>query len=202
MYKYPKALVELIEILSQLPTVGPRSAARIAIHLASKRTDLLSSLATIAGSTENNIGKCNICNTLVEAGLEKCSICSDSRRDHLLMVVESIMEMQLIEEGGSYRGYYFLLGGLVSPLKGVTLETLGVTKLADRVVSGNFMEVILALPPSVEGDTTSLMLKDLLLKQNNEIKLSRLGRGIPSGAQLEYLDPQTLKHSISSKVEF
>lgn len=202
MYTYPKALNSLIEILSQLPSVGPKSAVRIAITLASRRTDLLESLANSAEKAATDIKKCNICNSLVDSDQEICNVCSDSGREKNLMIVESVIEMQVIENERAYRGYYHILGGLVSPMRGQTLESLGVEKIVDRIQSEGFSEIILAMPPSVEGDTTALMLKEFISNSVKDLNFSRLGRGIPTGAQLEYLDPQTLKHSITNKSAF
>ena len=176
----------LIQLMSKLPGLGPRSARRAALALLKKRDTLLEPLAGAMQDAARAIRDCEICGNLDTTS--PCGICSDSRRDgHILCVVEDVADLWALERAGVFRGRYHVLGGALSALDGVTPDKLNVAGLTARTQSG-VDEVILAMNATVEGQTTAHYLMDLL----TDVKVTRLAHGVPVGGELDYLDEGTL----------
>jgi recombination protein RecR len=183
----------LIQLLSKLPGLGPRSARRAALALLKKRDTLLEPLADALREAADAILACEVCGNLDTQS--PCAICSDSRRDsHVLCVVEDVADLWALERAGVFRGRYHVLGGALSALDGVTPERLNVAKLLERVKQG-IDEVILAMNATVEGQTTAHYLMDLL----GDMKVTRLAHGVPVGGELDYLDEGTLSAAFKAR---
>jgi recombination protein RecR len=183
----------LIQLLSKLPGLGPRSARRAALALLKKRDTLLEPLADSLREAADAILSCEVCGNLDTQS--PCAICSDPRRDsHLLCVVEDVADLWALERAGVFRGRYHVLGGALSALDGITPERLNVTQLLERVKL-NVDEVILAMNATVEGQTTAHYLMDLL----GDMKVTRLAHGVPVGGELDYLDEGTLSAAFKAR---
>ena len=183
----------LIQLLSKLPGLGPRSARRAALALLKKRDTLLEPLADALREAADAILTCEVCGNLDTQS--PCAICSDTRRDsHVLCVVEDVADLWALERAGVFRGRYHVLGGALSALDGVTPERLNVAKLLERVKQG-VDEVILAMNATVEGQTTAHYLMDLL----GDMKVTRLAHGVPVGGELDYLDEGTLSAAFKAR---
>jgi recombination protein RecR len=185
----------LIQLLSKLPGLGPRSARRAALALLKKRDTLLEPLANAMTEAAAAIKPCEICGNLDTRS--PCAICSDNRRDgHVLCVVEDVADLWALERAGVFRGRYHVLGGALSALDGITPEKLNVGSLVERVKNG-VDEVILAMNATVEGQTTAHYLMDLL----TNVKVTRLAHGVPVGGELDYLDEGTLSAAFRARRE-
>jgi recombination protein RecR len=183
----------LIQLLSKLPGLGPRSARRAALALLKKRDTLLEPLAASLREAADAILTCQVCGNLDTQS--PCAICSDSRRDpHILCVVEDVADLWALERAGVFRGRYHVLGGALSALDGVTPDRLNVGGLLERVKQ-NVEEVILAMNATVEGQTTAHYLMDLL----GDMKVTRLAHGVPVGGELDYLDEGTLSAAFKAR---
>jgi recombination protein RecR len=183
----------LIQLLSKLPGLGPRSARRAALALLKKRDTLLEPLAESLREAADAILSCEICGNLDTQS--PCVICSDPRRDpHLLCVVEDVADLWALERAGVFRGRYHVLGGALSALDGITPERLSVAPLLERVKT-DIDEVILAMNATVEGQTTAHYLMDML----GDIKVTRLAHGVPVGGELDYLDEGTLSAAFKAR---
>jgi recombination protein RecR len=183
----------LIQLLSKLPGLGPRSARRAALALLKKRDALLMPLSDALRDAAEAILTCEICGNLDT--VSPCAICADTRRDpHLLCVVEDVADLWALERAGVFRGRYHVLGGALSALDGVTPERLHVAGLLERVKDG-VEEVILAMNATVEGQTTAHYLMDLL----GDVKVTRLAHGVPVGGELDYLDEGTLSAAFKAR---
>src|SRR5215469_796231 len=185
----------LIQLLSKLPGLGPRSARRAALALLKKRDTLLEPLADSLREAADAILTCEVCGNLDTQS--PCAICSDGRRDsHILCVVEDVADLWALERAGVFRGRYHVLGGALSALDGVTPEKLNLSTLLDRV-KGGVEEVILAMNATVEGQTTAQYLVDAL--QPSGVKVTRLAHGVPVGGELDYLDEGTLSAAFKAR---
>jgi recombination protein RecR len=185
----------LIQLLSKLPGLGPRSARRAALALLKKRDTLLEPLAAAMTDAAAAIKPCEVCGNLDTKS--PCAICSDGRRDsHILCVVEDVADLWALERAGVFRGRYHVLGGALSALDGITPDKLNVGPLAERVAKG-VDEVILAMNATVEGQTTAHYLMDLL----TNVKVTRLAHGVPVGGELDYLDEGTLSAAFRARRE-
>lgn len=183
----------LIQLLSKLPGLGPRSARRAALALLKKRDTLLEPLSDALREAADAILSCEVCGNLDTQS--PCAICSDPRRDpHILCVVEDVADLWALERASVFRGRYHVLGGALSALDGVTPERLNVSKLLERVTQG-VDEVILAMNATVEGQTTAHYLMDIL----GDIKVTRLAHGVPVGGELDYLDEGTLSAAFKAR---
>jgi recombination protein RecR len=186
----------LIQLLSKLPGLGPRSARRAALALLKKRDTLLEPLAEAMLGAARAIKPCALCGNLDTTS--PCAICADPRRDgHILCVVEDVADLWALERAGVFRGRYHVLGGALSALDGVTPEKLNVQSLADRISgeASGIDEVILAMNATVEGQTTAHYLMDLL----TGVKVTRLAHGVPVGGELDYLDEGTLSAAFKAR---
>jgi recombination protein RecR len=183
----------LIQLLSKLPGLGPRSARRAALALLKKREVLLEPLGLAMRDAAAAIKTCEVCGNLDTSS--PCSLCNDPRRDaHVLCVVEDVADLWALERASVFRGKYHVLGGALSALDGITPEKLNMAPLIARVRDG-VEEVILAMNATVEGQTTAHYLMDLL----TGVKVTRLAHGVPVGGELDYLDEGTLSHAFKAR---
>ena len=192
---YPDSLKKLISQFSTLPGIGKKTAERLSIYMLNANKDKIINFTLALDGMKDSIEVCEICFCFIED--DNCHICNDIHRDSsLICVVKDPTDIFLIEKSG-FKGKYHVLGGLISPLDGVTPESLNIDTLLERLKSTK--EIIMAIDPSSEGDITILYLSEIIKKHN--IKMSRLARGIPVGTSLEYIDEVTLTHSINDRVE-
>lgn len=185
--------------LQRLPGVGKRTALRLAMHILKMEVESANSLASSISRFRNEIRHCSCCNNLSDN--ELCPICSDTRRDRsTVCVVEQVQDLMSIENTGQYRGLYHVLGGVISPMQGVGPSDLKIDLLADRLLTGEVKEVIIAISTSVEGETTLFYLLNRL-KAYPDIKVSTIARGIGFGDELEYVDELTITHALKNRRE-
>ena len=191
--KHSHNLLKLIDALRALPGVGPKTAQRMAFHLLQEGRPGARALAQALATALDSVRRCRRCRMLTDD--ELCSICSAPQRDHsLLCVVESPADVVAVELSGSYRGYYFVLMGHLSPLDGVGPEELGARELVALLAEGEVQELILATNPTVEGEATAHYLRELALARG--IRATRIAHGVPMGGELEYVDGGTLAHAL------
>jgi len=193
--KLGRSLDGLVDALKRLPGIGPRSAQRIAFHLLQHERDLALVLGQALLTAVERVGRCARCNTLTE--LEICETCADPRRDpSLLCVVESPADQIVIEQSLAYSGMYFVLLGRLSPLDGVGPKEIELDELAARTRDGVVRELIVATSFTPEGDATAHFISEMVRAQNAQIKVTRLARGVPAGAELEYTDVNTIAQAM------
>lgn len=194
------ALDELGALLSKLPGLGSKSAARIAFHLVNSPEGYNRILAEKIAKIQEVIHPCPVCGSYTED--EICAICSDPSRDsETLCIVEQPADVISIQRAGIYNGLFHVLGGAINPLAGIGPEDLSFSALSRRIAEGNFKEVIIATNPTEEGDTTALYIRRLLADYPG-LSLTRLASGLPVGGDLEYADRTTLTHSLRGRVKF
>lgn len=187
---------QLIESLRILPGVGPKSAQRMSYYLLERNRAGGKNLAYALTEALEKVGNCDLCRTLTEE--ETCNICNSAKRDHSqLCVVETPADVLSIEQAGIYQGLYFVLLGRLSPIDGISPKELGLDKLKERLGEGDVSEIILATNPTVEGEVTAHYLQQMAQEQN--IQVTRLAQGLPTGSELEYLDSMTLQHAFSNR---
>ena len=195
---YPDLLTTLIEYFKKLPGIGERTAERYALALINLQKEELSDFSECIKKIKTTLKTCEICGHLTDNQI--CSICADSARNHnLICVVEDYKSIFMFEKTGKYDGTYHVLGGLISPIDGVNPDDLNILELVKRCKKLKNVEVIIALKPTIEGDTTTLYLKKILANEN--IKISRLSYGIPMGAEIDYLDVLTLERALYDRKE-
>lgn len=193
-------LQETVDALSQLPGIGKKSALRLALHLIKKqKEDVLQEFVAPIKKMVEQIQFCAVCHNLSDQ--EKCSICLErTQKAETICIVESIRDVMAIEDTGQYRGLYHVLGGVISPLDGVNPEDLNIESLVARLMEVPVKEIIMAISPTIEGETTiyyiSKKLKDM------DVKISQLARGISFGGELEYADELTLGRSIATRTTY
>jgi recombination protein RecR len=186
----------LIALLAKLPGLGPRSARRAALALLKRREQLLEPLSAALSDAKAKVRACGVCGALDSR--DPCSVCSDQERDQgLICVVEEVGALWAMERGGAYKGLYHVLGGLLSALDGVGPETLRVRELLARTNGGAVREVILALPATVDGATTSHYLAERLAPSG--VALTVLARGLPVGGELDWLDDGTIAQALRAR---
>lgn len=194
----PSSLLRLISELKKLPSIGEKSALRIVLSLLRKNKEELLTISNAFKDAYDKIVICKNCFNLAENDL--CEICQDETRDKkTICVVEDIGDLIAIEKSGHYKGLYHILGGLVSPAKYVKFEDLTILQLKNRVLSDKITELILALNPTIEGEATSLYIKDYLKETN--VRITRIAFGIPMGSDIEYLDEITMAVSLMGRKE-
>jgi len=195
MSSLPKTLEKIIDFLSSLPGIGKKTAQRLGMYMIRMDDDFISDFSAALLDMKNNIYSCPKCNNFCES--ESCNICSDSTRDSsMICIVENPSDIMLFDNTG-FSGFFHVLGGLLSPLDGISPEDLSIDSLLNRL--DDIDEIIIAIGTSVEAETTSLYLVNLLKSYN--IKISRLSQGLPVGGHLEYIDEATLEKSFLERVE-
>ncbi len=198
--EYTSLILEnAVNELAKLPGVGQRTALRFALHLLKQNEDNTLQLAKSLVDLVNEIKHCKRCNNLSDNDL--CSICANPQRQNdTICVVENIREVMAIESTNQYKGLYHVLGGVISPIEGIGVGDIAIEHLIKRVEQENVKEIILALPTTMEGDTTSFYINKLLEPYN--IKISAIARGVAIGDKIEYADEQTLARSILNRRDF
>ena len=192
-------LRELVDALRCLPGVGARTAQRMAFHLLEHDRQGGERLANVMTAAMHNIQHCERCRTLTEQ--TTCRLCSNPARDaSLLCVVEHPSDVVAIEQATAYRGYYFVLGGRLSPLDGIGPEDIGLDILEQRMDEGSVQELILATNPTVEGEVTAHYISELAAKR--KVATSRIAHGVPMGSELEYVDSGTLSHAFEGRRKY
>lgn len=193
---YPQIIKKLIEHFQKLPSVGPKTAERYVFYLLKNNDINIYDFAKNLANLRKDLTICRKCLAVSEENI--CSICSDSKRDTgTLCLVTNTQEMLSMENTHRYNGLYFILGGLINTIDNIGPEKLNIKLLLQRLKNDNIREIILAFSPTLEGETTVLYLKKLL--ENYNIKLSRLARGLPAGASLEYADEITLSEALKHR---
>jgi recombination protein RecR len=196
----PAPIQNLINALSRLPGIGPKTASRLTFFLLSTPEDLAKDLAEALQALKTGTGKCQVCFNITNAGRIECEICASQERDTgIICVVEEPLDVWALERTGGYLGRYHVLHGAMSPIEGVGPEDLTIRELLDRVQAGSVKEIILATNPSMEGDATAMYLGQRLAPFN--IRVTRLARGLPVGGDLEYADQSTLLRALSGRQE-
>ena len=191
-----KALVRLEESLAKLPSIGKRSAERMAFAMLEMDEEDLNEFSDAIRELKSKIHLCPICGNITED--DKCSICADESRDQTtLMVVSSPKDVMAFENAEEYHGLYHVLGGTISLSKGKGIDDLNIPSLLDRVDEGNIKEIIIATNPTVDGETTALYLAKLL--ENKNVNVTRLAYGLPMGGNLDYADALTLAKAIEGR---
>lgn len=186
----------MVGLLSRLPGIGRKSAARIAFHLLKADGQYAEALSSGIAGLRDRVRFCSRCGAYTEE--DPCGICTSASRDHsILCIVEQPQDVMTIEASREYHGLYHVLGGLISPLDGIGPEVLRLDRMLDRVRSLQVREVVIATNPTVEGDTTALYVKKIL--DGTGVRVSRLATGIPVGGDLEYADRLTLARSFRGR---
>ena len=198
--EYPSKLLEnAVNEIAQLPGIGKRTALRLALHLLKQPKENTLELASALNDLREHINFCSSCHNL--SALPLCEICSNPARDgSLLCVVEDIRDVIAIENTGQYKGYYHVLGGIISPIDGIGPQDLNLDSLENKVKEGTIKEIIFALSATMEADTTNFYLYKILSPYT--VKTSAIARGIPVGDELEYTDEVTLGRSILKRVPY
>ncbi|MCF7795076.1 recombination mediator RecR [Patescibacteria group bacterium] len=191
--KHPKTIAKLIEHFQKLPSVGPKTAERYVFSLLKKPSPELADFAHNLSQLKTSIKTCNYCQAISETN--PCEICSNKNRDRsVLCIMANTQEMISLENTHKYNGLYYILNNLINAIENQGPENLNVKKLLERVKEEKFTEVILALSPTLEGETTLMYLSKILKEEG--VKVSRLARGLPLGSSLEYTDEVTLSQSL------
>ena len=194
-----KLIEEAVAAFAALPGIGKKTALRLVLHLIDQETAVSEQFADAILRLRQNIRHCDICHNLSDEKI--CVICADPRRKrNLICVVETIRDVMAIEDTGQYRGLYHVLGGVISPLEGIRPDDLTIDHLLERAVDEEVEEVILAINPSIEGDTTSFYISKKL--KDRDVKISTIARGVSFGGELEYADELTLGRSIIGRVPY
>lgn len=196
----PEPIQNLVNALSRLPGIGPKTASRLAFYLLHAPEDIGRDLAEALVHLKADTTYCQTCFNITVAGRTECEICASASRDHrLICVVEEPLDVLALERTGSYLGCYHVLHGALSPIEGIGPDNLKIKELLVRVRAGGIQEIILATNPSMEGDYTAAYLRQQL--QPFGMRLTRLARGLPVGGDLEYADQSTLLRALSGRQE-
>lgn len=192
-------LKDVVGELSKLPGIGRRTALRLAIHILKMEPESVGDMTRSIDRFRNEVKYCTICNNLSDEDV--CPICADRERDHsTICVVEQVADVLSIENTHQYRGLYHVLGGVISPMQGISPSDLKIDLLLDRIAGGGVREVILAISTSVEGETTLFYLMNRL-RQFEGVKVTSIARGIGFGDELEYVDELTITHALRNRRE-
>jgi len=193
----PASVNRLIEELSKLPSIGPKTAERLTFYLLRSRDE--QALASALSGLKDGLGKCEVCRTYTDNGI--CVTCADPTRDRaVIAVVSAPLDIVAMERAGNFRGTYHVLHGVISPIDGMGPEQLEIESLMSRVKETKPTEIILATNPNLEGETTALFLVKRL--EPYKIKITRLAHGLPVGGDLEYADQVTLGRALDNRREF
>jgi recombination protein RecR len=197
MVKTSQSISSLIDELTKMPGIGPKSAQRLAFYILKISEQEAVSLSEAIKAVKEKVRRCSLCFNLTEEDV--CAICRDENRDgSTICVVEEANDILALEKTGEYRGLYHVLGGALSPLDGVSPDDLNIKELLDRLSRGA-KEIILATNPNVEGEATALYLVKLIRPLG--VRITRMARGLPVGGDLEYADQATLSRALEDRVE-
>ena len=194
-----KLIEKAVEAFSGLPGIGRKTALRLVLHLLKQDKSVTEQFAAALVAMREGIRECQVCHNISDEAI--CQVCSDARRDRTLVcVVENIRDLMAIEDTGQYRGLYHVLGGIISPVEGVGPGDLHIDTLLERVQQGAIREVIMAISPTIEGETTVYYLAKKL--QPLDVSVSAIARGVSFGGDLEYADELTLGRSIVARIPY
>ncbi len=194
-----KLIAEAVQAFASLPSIGKKTALRLVLHLINQDKNVTEDIAKALVNMRRNIRQCSVCHNISDA--EVCAICSDKRRDHsIICVVESIRDVMAIEDTGQFRGVYHVLGGVISPIEGIGPSDLTIDALRERAQGEAVKEIIMAISPTIEGDTTIFYISKKL--NDTDVKVSTIARGVSFGGELEYADELTLGRSIMARVPY
>jgi recombination protein RecR len=190
----------MIDALSRLPGIGPKTASRLTFFLLNAPDNLSQDLAEALRALKSATGYCQVCFNITSAGRTECEVCANPERDQdVICVVEEPLDVLAMERTEGFHGRYHVLGGALSPIEGIGPEDLKIRQLLERVRAGGINEVILATNPSMEGDATAMYLRQQLLPLG--VTVTRLARGLPVGGDLEYADQSTLLRALAGRQE-
>ena len=193
---YPEYLEKLIVFYKKLPSIGEKSAERLALATIEREDEDIVDMSKNLILAKQKLVKCEVCNNLTD--VQPCKICSDEKRDkNLICVVEDYKSIFSFEKAGNFKGVYHVLNGLISPMDNIKPEDINLSSLVKRVEKLEHPELILALRSSIEGETTTLYIKKIFEKKN--VSISRLSYGIPLGAEIDYLDVLTLDKALEDR---
>lgn len=198
--QYPSMLLQrAVTEISKLPGIGQKTALRLALHLLRQETEEVDRMAQSIMDLRHGVRKCRVCRNICDG--DTCTICANPARDpSLICVVENVQDVMAVERTLQYRGLYHVLGGVISPMDGIGPANLEIESLVERVCRGDICEVILALSPTMEGDTTGFYIYRKL--QHTQVPVSTLARGVAQNEELQYTDEATLGRAISARVPF
>lgn len=193
---YPQTITNLIESFKKFSGIGEKTAERLALSTLQMDEETIDFFTKALKDSQTKIKKCEKCGNLTEDNI--CQICKDKTRDkETICVVEESKNIILFEKIGAYKGQYHVLDGLISPIDGINPEDINIEKLKERIEKENIKEIIIAVKPTIEGETTALYISKIL--QDKNIKISKIAHGIPMGADMDYVDPLTLEIALSSR---
>ncbi len=193
---YPNSIKNIIDCFKDLPGIGEKTAERLAFSLINFSKEKLTSFSDAICDVRDKLTYCDICGNITEK--EICDICADKeRKSSIIFVVEKAKDISLFEKINIFNGKYHVLGGLISPLEGIGPEDININKLLSRIDKEEIEELILALKPSIEGETTMQYIKKVLESKN--IKVTRIATGIPIGTDIEYIDSMTLEFAFEGR---
>lgn len=195
---YPKTITNLIECFKKFPSIGEKTAERLALATLTMDDEIITLFTDSLKDSKTKIKKCEKCGNLSEDDL--CDICKDNSRDtSILCVVEESKNIVLFERVGTFNGLYHVLNGLISPLDGINPENINISGLIQRIEEEGIKEIILAVKPTIEGETTALYIRKIL--EGKDIVISKIAHGIPMGADIDYIDPLTLEIALSDRTK-
>jgi len=201
--KIPKAIQNVIESFERLPGVGPKTAQRLTFYLLHVPQGELDRFASSMQKLKTDTVMCSICFSVDET--DPCSICSEKSRDSsIVCVVEQPLDVLALEKSGKYRGVYHVLHGKIDPLNNIGPDEIRIGELLNRLknLENGIKEIILATNPTMEGEATAMYIAKQLKVQSEKLKVTRIGRGLPTGADLEYADPTTLERAMDGRSEY
>lgn len=194
-----KLIADAVAEFTKLPGIGEKTALRLVLHLLKQDEDKVTYFGTAITRMRSEIKFCRTCHNVADS--EQCEICANTHRDHsTVCLVESLRDVIAIENTNIYRGVYHILGGIISPIDGIGPEKLNIDSLLKRVKDGEVKEVIMALSPTIEGDTTIFYISKKLAELG--VKITTIARGISFGGELEYADEMTLARSIATRLPY
>lgn len=193
---YPKCIRNVIDCFKNLPGIGEKTAERLAFSLIGFSKENLTFFSAAITDIRDKITTCEICGNIADSNI--CNICSDKERNsNIIFVVEKAKDISLFEKINIYNGKYHVLGGLISPLDGIGPDDININKLIDRIDKESVHEIIMALKPSIEGETTMQYIKKIL--ENKNVRVTRIATGIPMGTDIEYIDAMTLEFALEGR---
>ncbi|OQA04178.1 MAG: Recombination protein RecR [bacterium ADurb.Bin400] len=197
----PEPIQKLIDELSKLPGIGPKTAARLVFYMLSKPKEDIERLGLAVLGLKENLRFCSRCYNIAEH--ELCEICSNEKRNQeVIAVVEEPLDVIALEKTRSFDGLYHVLGGAISPIDGIGPEQLRIQQLLDRLHSENTKEVIMATDPDFEGEATAAYIKDKMRESGLDVRVTRIARGLPVGSNIEYADEVTIKRSLEGRRDY
>lgn len=201
--KIPKAIQQVIESFERLPGIGPKTAERLTFYLLHVPQGELDRFAKSVQNLRIGTVSCSVCFNVGES--DPCDVCQDPQRDHsVVCVVEQPLDVIALEKSRKFRGVYHVLHGKIDPLNNIGPDELRIAELVSRIKNSEsrIKEIILATNPTMEGEATAMFIAKQLKAANNEVKISRIGRGLPIGADIEYADPTTLERAMEGRSEY